>query len=99
MFARADNGETFVIEKALNLENGFNILATIQPMTTGALHGLKRGKFRLPIAQNKRFCRGEAADFADAEQTLVRNRCICWSMSRSGHRFSYRRPISRRVNP
>src|ERR1700684_3880570 len=99
MLAGARDGKTFIIKQALNLENGFDILATIQTMTARALHGLKSRKICLPIEQNKGFCGGKAADFSDAEQTLVGNRCIRWSLSRSSHRFPYRRPISRRVNP
>ena len=74
MFAGADDGETLVVEKALDLENGFDVLAAIKAMSAGAFHGLKRGKFRFPVAQDESFCRGQAAHFADAEKTFVRNR-------------------------
>src|ERR1700728_1522348 len=68
-------------------------------MTAGAFHWLERGEFCFPVAQDESFCRGQATDFADAEQTLVRNRRIRCSLSRSSHGFPYRRPISRGVNP
>src|ERR1700726_4327601 len=85
MFASSDDGETFVVEEALNFENCFNVLAAIQAMPTRAFHGLERRKFRLPVAQDKRFCGSQAADFAYAEQTLVRNWGIRRSLSRSSH--------------
>src|SRR5580700_8223860 len=43
MFAGTDDGETLFVEKPLDFENGFDVLAAIKAMSTGAFHGLKRG--------------------------------------------------------
>lgn len=40
MFARADNSKTFIVEKALDFKNCFNILAAIQPMAAGTFYRL-----------------------------------------------------------
>jgi len=74
MFAGANDGETLVIEKALDLENSFDVLAAIKAVAAGALHGLKRRKLRFPVAQDESLRRGQAAYFSDAEETFVRNR-------------------------
>ena len=74
MFAGADDRETLVIEKPLDLENGFDVLAAIKAVTAGTLHRLERGEFGFPVAQHESFCRGQTAHFADAEETFVRNR-------------------------
>ena len=51
------DGESFVIEEALDFKDGFDIFAAIHAMAAGAFHRLQRGEFSLPIAQNERFCR------------------------------------------
>ena len=67
MFAGTDDGETLFVEKPLDFENSFDVLAAIKAMSTGAFHGLKRGEFGLPVAQDESLCGGQAAHFADAE--------------------------------
>ena len=73
MLAGTDNRKPFIVEKALNLKNRLNVLAAIQPMPAWAFYRLERGEFRLPIPQDESLCRSQAADFADAEQTLIRD--------------------------
>ena len=72
MFARAGDSESFVVEQALDLENGFDVFAAIQAVAAWAFNRLQRGKFGFPIAKDERFGRGDAADFTDAEKTLRR---------------------------
>src|SRR5579875_1041404 len=70
MFAGPRNGESFLVEEALDFENGLDVLAAVQALARGALHRLKRGKFGFPEAQNESLGARQAAHFADAEQTL-----------------------------
>ena len=58
MFTRANDGETFIVEQALDFEDGFDVLATIETMAAGAFHRLERREFRFPVAQDESFCRG-----------------------------------------
>ena len=67
MFARAGDGETLFIEQALDLENGFDIFATIEAMAAGTFHRLQHGKFGFPIAQDEGLGGRQAADFTDTE--------------------------------
>src|SRR5207245_1234631 len=68
--ARASNGEPFVVEQALDLQHGLNVLAAVEPMALRTFHRLQRGELALPVAQDKGFGGGEPADFADAEEAL-----------------------------
>ena len=67
MFARAGDRKTFVVEQALDFENGFDVFAAIEAMAAGAFHRLEHGKFGFPIAQDEGLGGGQAADFADAK--------------------------------
>ena len=58
MFARSNDGETFVVEQALDLENCFDVLAAIETMAAWTFYRLERRKFRFPVAQDESFCRG-----------------------------------------
>jgi hypothetical protein len=58
MLAGADDGETFVVKKTLDFENGFDVLAAIEAMAAGAFYRLERGKFCFPVAQDESFGRG-----------------------------------------
>jgi hypothetical protein len=58
MLAGADDGETFVVEQALDFKDGLDVLATVKAMAAGTFHRLKRGKFRFPVTQDESFCRG-----------------------------------------
>src|SRR5271155_5266383 len=73
IFARARDREALVVQQPLDLEDDLDILAAIQAASVGSLHRLKRREFALPIAQDEGLRRSQAADFADAEQTLVRD--------------------------
>ena len=50
MLAGADDGETFVVEQALDFKDGLDVLATVEAMTAWTFYWLKRGKFRFPVA-------------------------------------------------
>src|SRR5712691_1839890 len=69
---RAGDRETLVVEQPLDAEHGLDVLPPVQPVALGALHRLERGEFCLPIAQDKRFGRGQAADLADPEEAFCR---------------------------
>jgi hypothetical protein len=86
MFARAGDGKTLFIEQALDFENGLNVFAAVEPMAAGTFYGLQRGEFGFPVAQDESLGGGEAADFANAEKALLRNRGR--SLSGGGHGFS-----------
>lgn len=58
MLAGADDGETFVVEQALDFKDGLDVLATIEAMAAGTFQGLERGEFRFPVTQDESFCRG-----------------------------------------
>jgi hypothetical protein len=45
MLAGADDGETFVVEQALDFKDGLDVLATIEAMAAGTFQGLERGEF------------------------------------------------------
>src|ERR1700735_4878193 len=84
--SRTRDCEPFLVEQPLDLENSFDIFATIQAMTARAFHRLQHGKFRFPVAQHESLCRRQPADFADAEETLLRNFMSC--LRRACHGFS-----------
>src|SRR5580704_2874774 len=67
VFARSGDRKTFVVEQALDFENGFDVFAAVEAMAAGTLHGLQHGKLGFPIAQDEGLGGGQAADFADAE--------------------------------
>src|SRR5579864_1858165 len=76
MAARSGDCEAFVVEQALDFEDGFDVFAAVHAVAAGALHGLQRGEFGLPVTQDERFGGGQSADFADAEKAFVRyGRC------------------------
>jgi len=70
--ARSGDSEALIVEQALDLEDRFDVFAAIEPVTAWAFYRLQRRKFGFPVAQNKGLGRGKAADFADAEKSLVR---------------------------
>ena len=86
MLARAGDCKPLFIEQTLDFEDGLDIFAAIKPMAAGTLYGLQRGEFGFPEAQDESLGGGEAADFADAEKALLRDRGR--SLSGSGHVFS-----------
>src|SRR5580704_19277875 len=73
MAPRAGDGETFVVQQALNREDSIQILAAIQPVPLRTLDWLEHREFRLPVAQHKRLRGSQPARFADPEQALGRN--------------------------
>ena len=70
--ARAGNRESFIVEQALDAEDHVHILLAIEAAAAFALDGFEHGEFRFPVTQHKRFQVGQAADFADAIEALVR---------------------------
>ena len=86
MLAGAGNRETFLVEQALDFENGFDVVAPIEAMAARTFYRLQRGEFGLPVAQNESFRRRETAYFADAEKALFRN--FGRGMRCGGHMFS-----------
>jgi hypothetical protein len=70
--ARSGDSEALIVEKALDFKDRFDVFAAIEPVTAWAFYRLQRRKFGFPVAQNKGLGRGKAADFADAEKSLVR---------------------------
>ncbi len=85
MFAGTGDREAFLVEEALDFENGFDVVAAIEAMAAGTFHGLERGKFSFPVAKDERLGGRQAADFADAEKTLFRN--FRRSLRGTGHVF------------
>jgi len=73
MLPRAGDREALFIEQPLDFEDGFDVFAAVEPVAAGALHRLERRKLGLPVAQDERLRRRQAAHFADAEQALFRN--------------------------
>ena len=71
MFARAGDGESFLVQQALDFENGLDVFAAVEAMAVGALHRLQHGKFGFPVAQDEGLGGRQAADFADAEEALL----------------------------
>ena len=70
--ARSGDSKALIVEQAFDFEYSFDVFAAIKPVTAWAFYRLQRGKFGLPVAQNEGLGCGEAADFADAEKSLVR---------------------------
>ena len=71
MAASAGDGEAFVVEQALDVQDGVDVLAAIEAMALGAFHRLQHRELGLPIAQHEGLGVGQAADFANAEETLA----------------------------
>ncbi len=86
MLSSAGDRETFFVEKALDFENGFDVVAAVEAMAAGAFYGLQRREFGLPVTQDEGFRRRQAAHFADAEKALLRN--FRRGMCSGGHMFS-----------
>ena len=57
VFSGARDREAFIVEQALDFENGLDVFAPVETMPARAFHGLKCGKFGFPIAQHKRLRR------------------------------------------
>ena len=58
MLAGANDGEAFVVEQALDFEDGFDVFATVEAMAAGTFYRLERGKFGFPVAQDESLCGG-----------------------------------------
>src|SRR5579859_747094 len=71
MAASSGDGETFVVEQALNFEHQVDIFLAIHAMSGRTLDRLEHGEFAFPIAQDEGLEFGEAADFADAIELLL----------------------------
>src|SRR5882762_9617299 len=82
MSASAGDGKAFVIKQALDLEDQVNIFLAVHAMPIRALNRLQHGKFAFPVAQDKRFQFGEAADFADAVKRLLGGGLRCGAVVR-----------------
>jgi hypothetical protein len=86
MFSGTGNRETFLVEEALDFENGFDVVAAVEAMAAGTFYRLQRRKFAFPVTQDEGFGRRQTAYFADAEKALFGNfRC---GMCSGGHMFS-----------
>src|SRR5258705_4407232 len=70
---RARDRKPFVVEQALDHEDGVDVLAAIQSVAFRAFYRLQHGELRLPVSQDKLLRAGHAADLADPEQVLVRD--------------------------
>jgi len=86
MFAGAGDRETFLVEKAFDFENGFDVVAAVETMSAGAFHRLQSWEFRLPVTQDEGLRSRQAAHFADAEKALLRK--FGRGMSSGSHMFS-----------
>src|SRR3984885_14676498 len=86
MLAGARDRETFLVEEALDFEDGFDVVAPIKAMAARTFYGLQHRKLGLPVAQYEGFRRRQAAYFADAEKALLRN--FRRGMRSGGHMFS-----------
>lgn len=70
VLSRPGDREAFVIKEAFDLEYGLDILAAVEPMPARAFHGLQRGKFGFPEAEDESLCSREAAHFPDPKKAL-----------------------------
>lgn len=70
VFAGAFDGEAFLVEEVLDLEDRFDILAAVHAMVGAHLAGGDGGEFGFPIAEDVLLEAGELGDFADAEVEL-----------------------------
>ena len=70
---RARDRVALVVEKRLDVEDGFDIAAAVEALAGAALVGLELGELALPEAQDVGGDVAEARDFADAEVELVRD--------------------------
>jgi len=73
MLAGAGDRETFLVEEALDFENGFDVVAAVEAMAAGTFYRLERRELGFPVAQDEGFRRRQTAYFADAEKALFRN--------------------------
>src|SRR5216684_122871 len=70
--ARARDGETFVVEQALDAEDHVHIILAVKPEAAGAFQRLEHGEFGFPVTKDERFQVRQAADFADAVEFFLR---------------------------
>src|SRR5216683_6992574 len=69
--AGAGDGIPFVVEQALDLQHGFDVLAAVEPVALGTFHRLEHREFGLPIPQHEGLGGGQPAHLADAEKALL----------------------------
>src|SRR5579862_5038093 len=67
MLAGARDGETFLIQKSLDVQHRLHIFVAVHALAGTALHRLELRKFRFPKAQHVRWQVAEFGDFADPE--------------------------------
>src|SRR5882762_6348482 len=82
--ACARNGESFVVEQALDAEDHVDIILAVKPKAAGTFHWLEHGEFGFPVAKDERFQIRQAADFADAVEFSLRGDLRCCAVG--GHR-------------
>src|SRR6266404_2925406 len=80
--ARAGNGESFVVEQALDFKDEIDIFLAVHAVAVGGFYRLEHGKLCFPIAQHERLELREAADFADAIKTLLGGGLRCGAVVR-----------------
>src|SRR5580704_6125856 len=79
---RTGNGESFVVEQALDLEHHVYIFLAVHAVSAWALNRLKHGEFGFPVAQHERFQLRQAADLADAVEAFFASGLRCGSGAR-----------------
>jgi hypothetical protein len=73
MLPRSRDRESLFVEKLLDAQDAFDILAAIHALAGAALDGLELGKFRLPKTQNVSRKLAEFGHFANAKIQLLRD--------------------------
>ena len=71
MLARARDGEAFLVQKLLDPQNRFHVLAAVHALAGIALHRFQLRKFGFPKTQNVRRQMAEFRDLSNAEIKLV----------------------------
>jgi hypothetical protein len=87
MFAGTDDGEAFVVEQALDFVDGLDVFAAIEAVAAGALDGLQHRKFGLPVAEDECLGVGDAAHFANTEESFFFHGVPFRSWGCAGHQL------------
>src|SRR5215471_11137874 len=77
MASRPSDGEAFIVEQALDLEDQVDIFLAVHAVAARTFDRLEHGEFRFPIAKNEGLELSEAADFADAIELLFSGGLCC----------------------
>src|ERR1700730_5444614 len=79
--ARARDGESFIVEQALDAKDHVHVVLAIEAAATGALERLKHGKLSFPIAQHEGLQGRQPADVANAVEAFFKGGLRCCAVA------------------